>query len=247
MEGGREGKGGKGGKGEKGRERREGRERRGGTKGRKERKKKRKEGKNDQGKRKESRKEVLREKVTIVYLLCIHFGATFRDPGSQHKQQYKFVKPPPQEGTVGTDITPAHRSTAGAVPIGNPQGQGQPLAWTAPPAASPCTALIAVDNCTDVDHNFPALSPHLGKRVQSPNETPGDKQQAGERAQPAGKLLLGSAHSRQMDQREEMGARLETKVCLFGDAEKSSLKFISEVGSANCANPSNADPGLMQP
>lgn len=86
---------------------------------------------------------------------------------------------------MGTDITPAHRSTAGAVPIGNPQGQGQPLAWTAPPAASPCAALIAVDNCTDVDHNFPALSPHLGKRVQSPNETPGDKQQAGLGSEPS--------------------------------------------------------------
>lgn len=193
-------------------------------KGEKERREEREEGREGGGReeeRKEGGREGRRGKAIIVHLRSIHFGATSRVPGSQHKQQSKCVKPPPQEGSVSTG-TPLPQ----AVPIGHPQGQGQPLAGSAPPAAGACAALIAVDNCADVDHNFPALSPHLGKRVQLPNETPGDKQQAEERAQPTGKLLLGSAHTRQMDQRDEMGARMESKACLFGDVEKSSLRFI---------------------
>lgn len=60
-----------------------------------------------------------------------------------------------------------------------------------------CLALISIDNCTDGDHNFPALPPCLHTRVQSPNEAPEDNQRG------AGSPTTVAAHA----QREGMGER----------------------------------------
>lgn len=46
------------------------------------------------------------------------------------------------------------------------------------------SALISIDNRADGARNFPALSSHLRTRVQSPNETPGDKSCGEEQAHP---------------------------------------------------------------
>lgn len=87
-----------------------------------------------------------------------------------------------------------------------------------------CSALIGVDNCIDVDHNFLALSPHLGTGVQSPNETLGDKQQ--------GKLLPKKVPRQRQracqtdGQGRRNGNEEATEASLFGNMEGSSLKFI---------------------
>lgn len=68
-----------------------------------------------------------------------------------------------------------------------------------------CSALIGVDNCTDVDHNFLALSPHVGTKVQSPNNTLGISSR--ESCSPRKCPGKGSVHARQTGKGEETGMK----------------------------------------
>lgn len=108
-----------------------------------------------------------------------------------------------------------------------------------------CSALIGVDNCTDVDHNFLALSPHLGTRVQLPNETLGISSR--ESCSPRKCPGKDSVRARQMDKGEEMGTKRRPRLLCSGTWREvhsnSFFKWITQTALI----PPNAYPELMRP